>query len=77
MAALVPGFQTARGSDVHRNGMYLEVIDEGTGDEVAEIFYSDVTGEMTVSVFRAELPLQVVEALIERAKRELPPRPAE
>ena len=73
MGELSPGYRTVRGSDVRRDGMCLELIDEGTGDEVAEVFYSDVTHEMTISVFKPELPLPVVELLIERAKHDLPP----
>jgi hypothetical protein len=73
MSELSPGYRTVRGSDVQRDGMYLELIDESTGDEVAEVFYSDATHEMTISVFRPELPLRVVESLIERAKHDLPP----
>lgn len=73
MSELLPGYQTARGNDVQRDGMYLELIDQSTGDEVAEVFYSDATHEMTISVFKPELPLRVLEALIERAKHDLPP----
>lgn len=62
-----------RGSDLQRDGMYLELIDEATGVGVAEVFYSDATHAMTISAFRAELPLQVVELLIEKAKQDLPP----
>ncbi len=73
MGELSPGYRTVRGSDVQRDGMYLELIDESTGDEVAEVFYSDTTHEMSVSVFKPELPLRVVELLIERAKHDLAP----
>lgn len=73
MSELSPGYRTVRGSDVQRDGMYLELIEESTGDEVAEVFYSDATHEMTISVFRPELPLRVVESLIEKAKHDLPP----
>lgn len=62
-----------RGSDVRRDGMFLELIDENTGDEVAEVFYADATGAMTISVFKQELPLVCVERLIEKAKHDLPP----
>jgi len=75
MGALTQGYRTVRGSDVQRDGMFLELIDESTGDEVAEVFYSDVTRKMTISVFRPELPLEV-ELLIERAKHELLPTTA-
>ena len=73
MKELLPGYRTVRGSDVQRDGMYLELIDQSTGDEVAEVFYSDATHEMSISVFQPELPLRAVEALIERAKHNLPP----
>ena len=73
MSELLPGYQPVRGSDVQRDGMYLELIEQSTGDEVAEILHSDATHEMKISIFRPELPLQVVEALIERAKHDLPP----
>jgi hypothetical protein len=73
MSELLRGYRTVRGSDVRRNGMYLELIDESSGDEVGEVFYSDFTHEMTISVFQPELPLHVVELFIERAKQDLPP----
>jgi hypothetical protein len=74
MGVLTQGYRTVRGSDLQRDGMYLELIDESTGDEVAEVFYSDATHKMTISVFQPELPLEIVELLIERAKHELPPK---
>jgi hypothetical protein len=73
MSEIIPGYRTVRGSDVQRDGMYLELIEDSTGDEVAEIFYSDATHKMTVSVFQSELPLDVIELFIERAKHDLPP----
>ena len=73
MSELLPGYRTVRGSDVNRKGMYLELIEDSTGDEVAEVFYSDATHKMTISVFQSELPLHVVELLIEKAKHDLPP----
>jgi hypothetical protein len=73
MGKIAPGYSTVRGSDIKRDGMFLELIDESTGDEVAEVFYSDITHEMNVSVFKPELPLWIVELLIETAKRDLPP----
>jgi hypothetical protein len=66
-------YSTMRGSDVRRDGMYLELIENSTGDEVAEVFYSDVTHEMSITVFKHELPLHAVEMLIARAKLDLPP----
>ena len=66
-------FKTVMGSDLKRDGMYLELIDEVSGDEVAEVFYSDSTGEMNISVFRPGLPLVAVEHLIAEAKVRLLP----
>ena len=75
MSELLPGYRIVRGSDLQRDGMFLELIDESTGDEVAEVFYSDVTHKMTISVFQRELPLEVIEVFTERAKHDLPPSP--
>lgn len=73
MAELVPGYHTVRGSDIHRHGMYLELIDSASGDEVAEVFYSDESAKMQITIFQQDLPLEVVDRFIERAKRDLPP----
>jgi hypothetical protein len=72
MSALPHGFTAVRGSDIKRDGMFMELIEPDTGDEVAEVFYCDKDRKMVISLFK-ELPLDVVEALIERAKRDLPP----
>jgi hypothetical protein len=73
MSDLLRRYHTIRGSDVDRDGMFLELIDKESGDEVAEVFYSDVTHQMTISLFQPTLPLHVVELLIKRAKDDLPP----
>ncbi len=52
---------------------FSEWIDQSTGAEVAEVFYSDATQPMAISVFQPELPLHIVELLTERAKRDFPP----
>lgn len=64
------------GSDVQRDGMYLEVSDDPKGRSVLlEIFYSDRTREMTISVFSRDVPLEAVEWAISAAKKRLPPEP--
>jgi hypothetical protein len=73
MSELLPGFRTVRASDVNRDGMYLELIEHRTGDAVAEVFYSDSSNLMTISLFKPNLPLNVVESLINKAKQDLPP----
>lgn len=63
------------GSDVQRDGMYLELAlaDDGLEQALAEVFYSDVDGTMTFSGYAPDLPLEVVEWLISEARRRLPP----
>jgi hypothetical protein len=64
MVELTPDFHTIRGSDLKRDGMILELIDTALGDEVAEIFYSDASGAMSISVFRSDMPLEVIKQFI-------------
>jgi len=73
MAELLPGFETVRGSDIKRDGMYLELIELETGDEVAEIFYADEEKKMQISIYKSDMPLEVIEAFIAKAKLDLPP----
>jgi hypothetical protein len=73
MKTNIPGHHTILGSDVKRDGMYLELIEDETDDEVAEIFYSDQTGKMTVSVFKSTMPIEVVDLFLAEAKERLLP----
>ncbi len=62
------------GSDVIRDGMYLEVGVQADGTvPIFEIFYSDVTHDMTVSLFEHDVPLAILEAAIAMAREKLPP----
>lgn len=65
------------GSDLMRDGMYLEleVADAPIekGPPLAKVFYSDVDGSMTFTSWAPDLPLEVVEWLIQEARRRLPP----
>ncbi len=72
MADLIHGFETLRGSDINRDGMYLELIEPKSGDVVAEIFYHDEEKKMQISLYKQDLPLEVIEAFIARAKNDLP-----
>ena len=59
-----------RASDLQRDGMSLEL---QQGDEtVAEVFYSDIAGEFSISIFAPAVPLEVIERLIATSKRTLP-----
>ena len=72
MAKFIEGFDAIMGSDVQRDGMYLELIVAASGDEVAEVFYSDETRKMQISIYKQNLPLEVIEQFIARAKNALP-----
>jgi hypothetical protein len=63
------------GSDVDRDGMYLEAtISTSSPQVVAEVFYSDTSGRFTVSCFKESIPIEVLEYLLAEARRRLPPR---
>jgi hypothetical protein len=63
------------GSDVDRDGMYLEAAITGSPSEVvAEVFYSDASGQFAVSCFKESIPIEVLEHLMTEARRRLPPQ---
>ncbi|MEY9325459.1 hypothetical protein [Sinorhizobium fredii] len=66
-------FTLERGSDIQRDGMYLELSDADTRKVVAEVFYSDEAGRMSFTAYEGDLPLEAVELLIERGKQLLSP----
>lgn len=66
-------FQFVRGSDIHRDGMYLELLDVDAQTTVAEVFYADATKALTFSAYERDLPLEAIEALIDRGKKLLTP----
>jgi hypothetical protein len=71
-----PTYELVMGSDVaERDGMYLE-LNDGLMETMplAEVFYSDIDGSMSVTTFGNSLPLDTVEWMIAEAKRCLPPR---
>jgi len=59
-------YHMIRASDLKRDGMSLEL--HFGSRAVAEVFYSDVTKEFTISVFEQDLPLAVIEQLISSAR---------
>ena len=69
----IPGFYTVRGSDLNRDGLFLELHRTGSSKCAAEVFYSDKTGEFSVSLFETALPLAALEEFISTAKVVLPP----
>jgi hypothetical protein len=64
-------YQTLRASDLQRDGMALELHCDSAA--VAEVFYSDVTGEFSISLFAPDLPLPVIEQFVAEARRSLVP----
>lgn len=68
-------YKLARGSDIVRDGMYLELTMANTDPvlQLAEVFYSDVTHQFTLTCFEPNIPLEIIETLIEQAKKLLPP----
>lgn len=66
------GYEVTVGSEVQRDGMYLEV-EDGAKTVLAEVFYSDCDNSMTFTGYRADLPLPLVEWLIAHAKERLTP----
>ena len=66
------GYQFLMGSDIVRDGMFMEMLD-ANGVCVAEVFYSDVTGKMVVTLDQNELPIEAVQELLSRARLKLPP----
>lgn len=68
-------YHLSRGSDVIRDGMFLELSEAGTAPlkQIAEVFYSDVTHEFSFSCYEGGIPLEEIEKLIHEAKKLLPP----
>ena len=66
-------YQYVVGSDVKRDGMYLEVTDTQDESDVLEVFYSDQTDQMTFTAYRWDIPLEVVEWAVTLAKERLIP----
>jgi hypothetical protein len=60
-----------RARDLERDGMGLEL--QAEGKTAAAVFYSDASGNFTISVFVESLPLAVIERLISEARVLLPP----
>ena len=68
-------YQTTCGSDVPRDGMFLELVVDGrTEAPVMEAFFIDTTGRLTVETLeRTTIPLNVLREFVSEAERLLPP----
>ncbi len=61
------------GSDVQRDGMYLEVTDTLPEPDVLEVFYSDQTNHMTFTAYRPDIPVELIEWALTVARERLIP----
>lgn len=75
MKLTLSDYRIQRGSDIQRNGMFLELVDTKSGDCVVEVFYHDGSGKMSISIYAKEVPLDAIAYLTEQARHLLPPEP--
>jgi hypothetical protein len=68
-------YELIRASDVGRDGLGLELWDVtgGANEQVLEAFYFDTDGSTTLSAYREDLPLDLVEWFTRKARELLPP----
>lgn len=67
-------YEFIRGSDIVRDGMFLELNKVNTNplEQLAEVFYSDISHQFSLSYAVDNIPLPVIEKLIELSKQLLP-----
>ena len=53
-------YTTVMSSDLVRDGMGLELHDQRQGRVVAEVFFSDKDGSLTLSTFECGVPLELI-----------------
>ena len=69
-------YETIMGSDVHRDGMFLELRERSRPLELALwAFYSDVDGTFEFERYRDDVPPEVEAWFHHEARRRLPPSP--
>ena len=69
-------YLTIMGSDVARDGMYLELWERSPTRELALwAFYSDADGSFEFERYRADVPPEVEASFHLEASRRLPPSP--
>ena len=69
---MTPPWKTQWASDVTRDGLGLELLDD-SGNVVAEVFRCDADHTVTTRVFAFNVPASVVEELIQSARSGLGP----
>lgn len=70
-----PSYDFVIGSDIARDGMYVEVRLKDTNPllVLAEIFFSDQTHTFTLNCYVQNIPMDVILELIDIAQKRLPP----
>lgn len=64
-------FEFVRGSDLNRDGMYLEMSERGGKAGIAEVFYSDETRAFVLNTFGNDIPLEAIEWIAANARSTL------
>lgn len=75
MLLLDEKFEGLIGSDLERDGMYLEIsaFPYNSVEIILEIFYSDATKKISITLFRENVALELVQEAIKIAKHRLVP----
>ncbi len=68
-------FEGLIGSDLERDGMYLEISEfpYNSVEVILEIFYSDITNKFSIALFKENVALELIEEAIKIAKQRLVP----
>ena len=68
-------FEGLIGSDLERDGMYLEISEfpYNSVEVTLEIFYSDITNKFSITLFKENVALELIEEAIKIAKQRLVP----
>ena len=70
----VERYEVILGSDLARDGMFLELWERHPARELAlEVFFSDADGSFTTTSYRTDVPPEVEQWLQGEARRRLPP----
>ena len=72
----IDDYGVVMGSDVVRDGMFLELWDARSRELAMEAFYSDQDGSFRFEHFRQDVSLEVESWFRSEAQRRLPPSPA-
>jgi hypothetical protein len=67
--------EVVMGSDLARDGMFLELWDRPSNQLALEVLFSDADGSFATTRYRPDVPPEVEEWLQAEARRRLPPAP--